>query len=82
MEQIDLIEVRRRAYLFWEERGCPDGSPDEDWFRAEKYVRDDLARRDEPGAQIPVDSELRADRSAHRKPTKRAGQGAVARAAS
>jgi hypothetical protein len=23
------------AYQFWMERGCPVGSPDEDWFRAE-----------------------------------------------
>jgi hypothetical protein len=27
------------AYQFWMERGCPVGSPDEDWFRAERALR-------------------------------------------
>ena len=26
------------AYVLWQERGCPDGSPEEDWFRAEKEL--------------------------------------------
>jgi hypothetical protein len=29
-------EVAALAYLLWQERGSPIGSPDEDWFRAEK----------------------------------------------
>lgn len=24
------------AYALWQERGCPDGSAEEDWFRAEQ----------------------------------------------
>jgi len=28
------------AYFYWEQRGCPDGSPDEDWFRAEREIRE------------------------------------------
>jgi hypothetical protein len=28
------------AYALWVERGCPDGSPDEDWLRAEQAVRE------------------------------------------
>ena len=27
-------KIQERAYLLWKQRGCPDGSPDEDWFRA------------------------------------------------
>jgi len=27
------------AYQFWLERGCPAGSPAEDWFRAETALR-------------------------------------------
>jgi len=27
--------IQRLAYSYWEARGCPIGSPDEDWFRAE-----------------------------------------------
>jgi len=26
------------AYHFWQERGCPIGSPEEDWFRAEQSL--------------------------------------------
>jgi hypothetical protein len=26
------------AYQFWMARGCPVGSPDEDWFRAERAL--------------------------------------------
>jgi len=28
------------AYFYWQQRGCPDGSPDEDWFRAEREIRE------------------------------------------
>jgi Protein of unknown function (DUF2934) len=27
------------AYEFWRARGCPDGSPEEDWFLAEEQLR-------------------------------------------
>jgi hypothetical protein len=30
------------AYTYWIQRGCPIGSPEEDWFRAEREI--DLAR--------------------------------------
>jgi hypothetical protein len=29
-------DVANLAYQLWKERGRPEGSPDEDWFRAEK----------------------------------------------
>jgi hypothetical protein len=32
-EKIELL-----AYSFWEQRGRPGGSPDEDWFRAEMEI--------------------------------------------
>jgi hypothetical protein len=28
-----------RAYKLWQERGCPIGSPEEDWLRAEQEIR-------------------------------------------
>jgi hypothetical protein len=28
------------AYFFWQQRGCPEGSPDDDWIRAEQHIRD------------------------------------------
>jgi hypothetical protein len=42
----DREAIARLAYEYWEARGCPDGSPEEDWFRAEKT----LARPARPGA--------------------------------
>ena len=32
-------ETARCAYSYWEARGCPDGSPDKDWFRAAEEIR-------------------------------------------
>jgi hypothetical protein len=26
------------AYYLWRERGCPDGSPEEDWYKAELII--------------------------------------------
>jgi hypothetical protein len=28
-------QIARLAYSYWQARGCPEGSPDEDWLRAE-----------------------------------------------
>jgi hypothetical protein len=30
--------IALRAYGLWEGRGCPIGSPEEDWFRAEREI--------------------------------------------
>ena len=32
-------EVAACAYLYWLERGCPEGNSAEDWFRAENELR-------------------------------------------
>ena len=36
-------DVRKQelAYRLWEERGRPEGRPDEDWFEAERRLRTD-----------------------------------------
>ena len=31
-------EIAELAYQLWVKRGCPDGSPDEDWLRAEEEL--------------------------------------------
>ena len=32
-------QIEKLAYQFWEERGRPSGSSEEDWFRAEQELR-------------------------------------------
>lgn len=32
-------QLEKLAYRFWEERGRPFGSPDVDWFKAEREFR-------------------------------------------
>ena len=31
-------QIAALAYQFWQDRGCPEGTPDEDWFRAEREL--------------------------------------------
>jgi hypothetical protein len=31
-------DIATLAYRLWQERGCPIGSPEEDWFRAEDLL--------------------------------------------
>jgi hypothetical protein len=40
---LDHEAIARLAYFYWEERGCPNHSPDEDWLRAETELRNRLA---------------------------------------
>jgi hypothetical protein len=40
-------EIALRAHRLWEERGCPIGSPEGDWFRAAEEIRGEQAVRDE-----------------------------------
>ena len=35
----ERAEVEQLAYSLWEARGCPPGSAEEDWFRAEEEIR-------------------------------------------
>ncbi len=37
----DPAAVAALAYRFWLERGCPFGSDQEDWFRAETTLQDE-----------------------------------------
>ena len=40
---LDQGAIARLAHSYWEERGCPNDSPGEDWFRAEAELRNRLA---------------------------------------
>lgn len=39
-------DVQRLAYEYWLARGCPEGSSEEDWFRAEQALQG-LAKTEE-----------------------------------
>jgi hypothetical protein len=39
-------EIAAGAYHFWEERGRPIGSPEEDWSRAETEIRGEEAAQE------------------------------------
>jgi hypothetical protein len=38
-------EIAAHAYRCWHERGCPQGSPEEDWHRAERELRERRAEK-------------------------------------
>jgi hypothetical protein len=33
-------DIALLAYALWQQRGCPEGSSEEDWFRAEQELAD------------------------------------------
>lgn len=35
----DQHQIQELAYQLWLERGCPLGSPEDDWFRAEAELK-------------------------------------------
>jgi Protein of unknown function (DUF2934) len=38
-------EIATLAYALWEGRGCPEGSPEVDWFEAEQELKIGLPQR-------------------------------------
>ena len=45
-------QIEKLAYQFWEERGRPLGSSEEDWLRAERELRHHF------GPSFPLDSPM------------------------
>ena len=37
-QNVSTQDIARLAYALWESRGCPDGSSEEDWLRAEQEL--------------------------------------------
>ena len=37
--ELEAQEIARLAYSYWEARGCPEGSAEADWLRAEQELR-------------------------------------------
>ena len=42
LETANSTDIQVLAYHLWQARGCPDGSPEVDWFQAEQQLRDQL----------------------------------------
>jgi hypothetical protein len=40
LETANSMDIRVLAYHLWEARGCPEGSPELDWFQAEQQLRE------------------------------------------
>jgi hypothetical protein len=38
-DKAETEEITRLAYQYWQQRGCPIGTPEEDWFRAEEEIK-------------------------------------------
>ena len=38
-------QIAALAYGFWLERGCPEGCPEDDWFRAERELAEAARKR-------------------------------------
>ena len=38
MDDDTRMSIEKLAYAYWQERGCPVGSPEIDWFRAEQQL--------------------------------------------
>jgi hypothetical protein len=43
--------ISKRAYELWLERGCPEGSPEQDWYQAESEMR---SHGGQPAAKSPA----------------------------
>lgn len=37
-------DITAVAYSLWQARGCPEGSPEEDWFKAESALKAKLEK--------------------------------------
>ena len=35
-------DVALLAYELWKQRGCPEGSPEEDWYEAERKIQSQI----------------------------------------
>jgi hypothetical protein len=57
-EQVDATiehgDIAQHAYHLWHQRGCPEGCPDDDWYRAEQELASRHSSGDGQGA-LPVE---------------------------
>jgi hypothetical protein len=44
MEHVDENAIRAKAHELWIQRGCPKGTAEEDWYRAEQILKAQVQR--------------------------------------
>lgn len=49
-----LQDIQLAAYHLWQQRGCPFGTPEVDWFRAEEQLRKEGEQPSEKLAIVAV----------------------------
>jgi hypothetical protein len=54
-------QIAALAYALWQERGCQDGNPEEDWFRAEQEIQ---AKQESQSEIVSALSRVRRSRRA------------------
>jgi len=40
LAELEQQRIAAVAYFLWQQRGCPHGSSDDDWFQAKQLIRD------------------------------------------
>jgi len=81
---VDPSRIRDRAYARWQERGCPEGTAEQDWFEAELELAGETPRPPAPvlrppapsAARVPPSTGLAAPRLRPPRPTLKRSPGA------
>jgi len=51
---VDSSSIAALAYQLWHARGCPDGSPEIDWFQAERELHNQSAKQNSSATKEPL----------------------------
>lgn len=50
----DCRHLTDLAYQIWQERGCPQGSPEDDWFEAERRLAREMQSGDQRDTKVDL----------------------------
>jgi len=53
-QEPDTSSIAVLAYQLWQARGCPEGSPEVDWLRAEEKLSNRSAQPESPSIEPPA----------------------------